>query len=344
MNLSLPNKDIAFYRSSALGDVILSSRVLEALKPLMAGRRVFWFGPKLAQPIFEKQHAWVEYCPWQTPEEVVSFLKQKKFQGAFVDLQKNPRSARVCFSVKSALPAITIKINKRRFFRRSLVFWAQLFGRSKKYNANPLHVHQLDLVLEATNVALKKLNLDGLTTTTKKPLSERKNASNQIAFAPQAGYQTKSIPVKYFDELIEMLDGKIKKETNFVLLGCGPSSEYEKAFSNLERTTKVVSTKNPLTQTCKELEESAVLVAADSAPLHIAELLGTPCAALMGPTVPDFGFSPSLPESAVFQTDLGCRPCSLHGKKECRYGDYGCFYKIDLQKIADFVFKKMESN
>ncbi len=179
-------------------------------------------------------------------------------------------------------------------------------------------------------------------------LSPKNGAKNKnvptkkIAFAPEAGFETKSLPIAYFTKLIKDLDSKLDKGVEFLLIGCSVGSPYETELKCLERSVQIKSTSDSILESCSAIEESAVLVCADSAPLHLAEFLGTPCAALFGPTVQDFGFSPRLQESAIFESNLGCRPCSLHGKTACRYTDNSCFFSIDIEDIIHFVLKKLE--
>lgn len=60
--------------------------------------------------------------------------------------------------------------------------------------------------------------------------------------------------------------------------------------------------------------ESKFLISNDTGLLHVAEQLGTPAIALMGPA--PFGF-PSRPATSVMEIDLPCRPCSKHGQGPC---------------------------
>ena len=72
----------------------------------------------------------------------------------------------------------------------------------------------------------------------------------------------------------------------------------------------------------------------DSGPLHLAEALGIPCTALFGPTVQAFGFFPQGPGHRVFELDLACRPCSVHGTERCPLGHHDCLLKLDPAAIG----------
>ena len=52
--------------------------------------------------------------------------------------------------------------------------------------------------------------------------------------------------------------------------------------------------------------------------MHLASAGRTPVVALFGPTGPEWGFYPEGPLDVVLETDLPCRPCSLHGTATCK--------------------------
>jgi len=63
----------------------------------------------------------------------------------------------------------------------------------------------------------------------------------------------------------------------------------------------------------------------DSGPLHFASAVNAPVTAYFCSTVTDFGFGPLSDDSEVKEvTGLACRPCGLHGKKECPEGHFKC--------------------
>jgi heptosyltransferase-2 len=64
----------------------------------------------------------------------------------------------------------------------------------------------------------------------------------------------------------------------------------------------------------------------DSAPLHFASAVNAPVTAIFCSTVPAFGFGPLSDKSYIVETKLTltCRPCGLHGRKECPLGHFHC--------------------
>jgi ADP-heptose:LPS heptosyltransferase len=64
----------------------------------------------------------------------------------------------------------------------------------------------------------------------------------------------------------------------------------------------------------------------DSAPLHLASALDAPVTAVFCSTIPAFGFGPLSFNSHVIETkeNLDCRPCGLHGYRECPESHFMC--------------------
>ena len=80
-----------------------------------------------------------------------------------------------------------------------------------------------------------------------------------------------------------------------------------------------------------------VMLAMDSANMHLASIVDTPVVSVWGATHPIAGFYGwhQSPDNAIQVTDLNCRPCSIFGNKDCYRGDYACFAGIDPQMIID---------
>jgi heptosyltransferase-2 len=89
------------------------------------------------------------------------------------------------------------------------------------------------------------------------------------------------------------------------------------------------------------LQQKAVLnYVNDSAPLHFCSAVDAPVVAIYCSTIPAFGFGPLSSSSFVVETSqtLTCRPCGLHGKKDCPLGHFNCAHSIqNAQLIAPLL-------
>lgn len=76
-----------------------------------------------------------------------------------------------------------------------------------------------------------------------------------------------------------------------------------------------------------------LLITGDTAPLHLAQAVRTKTLAIFGPTVPDFGFAPTGAKDRIIGLDLPCRPCAIHGSRECPLGHHHCMLWLDAGMV-----------
>jgi heptosyltransferase-2 len=161
-----------------------------------------------------------------------------------------------------------------------------------------------------------------------------------VAIAPGARWETKRWPAEKFADVT----GAIHDLKNAVLV-IGDDSETE-ICRNVAYTDDSVNAcgKLSLMETAAALRRASVLITNDSAPLHIAEAVGTPVVALFGPTVRQFGYFPLLGRSVVLEKELDCRPCSRNGAKPCHIESRKCLDLITCDEVLGAVKQVLESS
>ena len=83
------------------------------------------------------------------------------------------------------------------------------------------------------------------------------------------------------------------------------------------------------------IEAAALLLVNDTGPLHLANAVGTPAVAVLGPTAPGIlGLDPSLIRTV--QSSLPCQPCVWHGApRPCPQPDrYACLRAVTEDRVA----------
>jgi heptosyltransferase-2 len=84
------------------------------------------------------------------------------------------------------------------------------------------------------------------------------------------------------------------------------------------------------------LQKKAVLnYVNDSAPMHFASAVNATVVAVYCSTLPNFGFGPLSDRSFIVQTNeaLACRPCGIHGKKQCPLKHFDCAKTIKMDQL-----------
>lgn len=151
-----------------------------------------------------------------------------------------------------------------------------------------------------------------------------KHFDKYICMAPASVWFTKQYPKQNWAKLIKALSDKY----TICLLGGPGDIDLCKEIKNNSGSDNVEILAGSLSflESAALMKEAAMNFVNDSAPLHFASAVDAPVAALFCSTIPAFGFTPVSDESIVIEThhDLDCRPCGLHGKKECPKGHFKC--------------------
>jgi ADP-heptose:LPS heptosyltransferase len=163
--------------------------------------------------------------------------------------------------------------------------------------------------------------------------TEQYKSGKYITISPASVWFTKQFPKEKWIEFIKTVN---PSSSIFLLGGPGDKDACNLIKEECKRENIIV-----LAGTLSFLETAALMKDAemnytnDSAPLHIASAMNAPTTAVFCSTIPDFGFGPLASNSKVVEVKekLACRPCGLHGKKECPEGHFNCAYLVDIEAL-----------
>jgi heptosyltransferase-2 len=148
-----------------------------------------------------------------------------------------------------------------------------------------------------------------------------------VALAPGSARPTKRWP--FYRELAAQL----APEISVVVIGVPPDgwgpAAQGRGVADL--------TGLPVRASAAVLARAVAAVVNDSAPLHLAQAVGTPVVALFGPTHPRLGFGPRGSNDVVLGLDLGCRPCSRHGGPRCPLRHHRCLRELTTATVREAV-------
>lgn len=153
-----------------------------------------------------------------------------------------------------------------------------------------------------------------------------------VAMAPGAAHATKRWPEEYWVDLARRI---IPTGADVAVLGGPDDAELGRRISGLGggNVASVAGTLG-LQETGAVIRRAEVLISGDTGVMHMATGVGTPVVALFGPTARQFGFSPYRSSAGVVELDLPCRPCSAHGSARCPLGHHRCM----KQMLPDLVY------
>jgi lipopolysaccharide heptosyltransferase II len=159
-----------------------------------------------------------------------------------------------------------------------------------------------------------------------------------IALHSGASMQPKCWPPERFAELISRLS--VLSGVRLLLLG-GPQDRLrtEQIVAGMD-AAPVVLTETTVMQQAEVQRRCAVLVTADTGPMHLACATGTPVVALFGPTNPrDFGPG-YVPGNVVIRKVAGCPDCSW---ERCVHANR-CMRAISAAEVAGIVLNLLQEH
>lgn len=151
-----------------------------------------------------------------------------------------------------------------------------------------------------------------------------------VCLAPASVWFTKQLPESKWVELINSFPLEIK------IYMVGGNADIALCQSIIDKSGREDAIQNlagklTLLQTAALFDRSQHVYVNDSGPLHIASAMNAPTTAFFCSTIPDFGFGPLAEKSEIKQVEnLECRPCGLHGKKECPLGHFACGNEMEV--------------
>jgi len=322
-------KKYLLIRLGAIGDIVLATAAIEAISQAEPDSQIDlvckarFAGLLKGHPKLANVYGFDETGRHKGLRGLLLFIHElcaKKYN-CIIDLQNNPRSR-----------VITLCLNAGRkihwpkdTWRRRMLVWGQ--GRGKTYKT----------VIQRYLAAVEKA---GVKQPEAKPKlypvddpSIKLPQGEFIAIAPGAHWPTKRWTG--YSALIAKM-----QNANFKMIVVGDKSD--KAIAD-EITTAAgdgiinFCGKLDLAQLTYVLSKAKLLVTNDTGAMHIAEAAGTPVIAIFGPTVRQFGFAPWRKESRIIETELDCRPCALHGSKQCPKGHFNCMKLITAEQVLSEI-------
>lgn len=168
-----------------------------------------------------------------------------------------------------------------------------------------------------------------------KLIGVRAKTEKWVGVAPFAAHPGKIYPLDMMRRVVDVLDNKGYR---VFLFGAG-----EKEASVLEnwQSEGIMSLCGKLGGLHNEMlliSRLDLMIAMDSANMHMAAVLGVPTLSIWGATHPKAGFMGwNQSGENVLQLDLPCRPCSVYGNKPCRFGDLRCLAGIGPEAVIERV-------
>ncbi len=142
-------------------------------------------------------------------------------------------------------------------------------------------------------------------------------------------------PSRWAEVARALLHGGVK-----VVLAGGPDDDegvaliLEALGESAERVVVAHGQTRSLGQLAALIGKATVLIACDSAPMHLGVAVGTPTVGLFGPTDPEKVLPPGTVHQAVHVSGLACRPC-LWERRTRTCAEVTCMKDLSVDMVLD---------
>jgi len=336
-------KEILVIRFSAIGDILLTTPVVAALKAHYPDARVTF--------LVKSQHRpFIEACPhvdriieWQKNDSLWQVRKK------LADVSRYDLIADLQSNLKSRLLSLLLSADVKRHYQkpylnRILLVWFKKNRYHEKLRVADRYFAALQGLItkpEQMNVSLSRAKLP-------KAL-EKFVSSPATLMAPGARWLTKRWPAEYFASLASKILEKLPGQ-RIVWLGGPDEAEtfgFLKEHPYLKRHAKrmvFLQSELNVAQMAELADRVKVIVANDSGLMHLLSAAKTPLVALFLSTVEEFGFFPLGGRAEVLSArDIECRPCNHKGLAACPKLHFRCGRELTADQVYGVVASHLPS-
>lgn len=197
------------------------------------------------------------------------------------------------------------------------------------------------LGLEAT-AAFTRL-YDGKPLPASSLVPEKGPGQRWIAISPFSAHPGKEYPLELMQEVVK----RLSQRENYQVFLMGGGKEEKMALRKIARgnhhVLSMAEIKHGFTDEYALLSRCDLMLTMDSANMHLASLVGLKAVTIWGTTAPECGFKGygQRAEDDI-QLDMDCRPCSIYGERDCRFGNYPCMHGITPERVVNHIVGLLE--
>lgn len=323
---------IAILRLSSLGDIVLTSPLVDALRHKYHDARIDFVVKKEYAELAERLPGVSHVISIDTSNGIEGLRKlkhqlRKNEYDIVLDLHNNTRT----IYLRSGLAPYVSVIKKRSYKRLLLVRKKIDFLENVPDVIGRYFETAFDLGVPDDGKAprlVKKLHF----------------ASTQdifrVALCPGSKHWNKQWPTEYWQRLAQEL-----AEVNVMLEFYGSKSEQPIVNEILKAIPSTSQVKDftgvlPLPKVIDYMARCRIAITNDSGLMHIANAVGIPTISFFGPTVKAFGFAPRAETAQILEVEgLYCRPCTTIGRNDCPEKHFRCMRELTPESVLERFHK-----
>ena len=319
-------------QTASIGDVILATAVVEKLHAYYPDSQIDMMIKKGYESLFANHPFINKVFAWDK--------KNRKYRNLF-SILKEIRAQRYDLIVNvqryAATGFVTVFGNAKETAGFDKNPFSMFFTRKVKHQIGVPGLHEVDrnqkLIEHITDGKAMRPGLypdKNIFENVKHYKSER-----YICVAPCSLWFTKQFPEDRWIEFLNLVPADLKV---YLLGGKDDVEVCDRIVRKLpNKNVESLAGKLNLLESAALMRDARMNYVNDSSPMHLASSQNAPTTAVFCSTVADFGFGPLSENSVVVEErrNLDCRPCGLHGYKQCPKGHFNCAYFIDIKELTD---------
>lgn len=325
-------KKILIIQTASIGDVILATPILQNLHIKYPEAQIDLLLKKGNEDLFNAHPYIRKLYVWDKSERKLKNLYSilKEVQSERYDLVINVQR----FFLTGFLTAFSRAKRTIGFDKNP---WSLFFSHKVKHKIREGEFHETE-----RNVALiSHLVANPVTRPVLYPSQQDEALTSQykthqfITIAPASLWYTKQFPADKWIEFIR----ELPKDLHVYFLGSPADKGLCEEIINKSghANSMNLAGRLRLLETASLQKDALMNFVNDSAPMHLASSVNAPVTAIFCSTVTDFGFGPLSEDSKVVQAEkkLECRPCGLHGHKDCPEKHFDCAQSIKVEQLLE---------
>lgn len=320
---------ILVIRFSSLGDVVLTTPILNALRQKFPQAEIYFLVKESYSEIIHPEIHVVPIAKKISLRKIYCKLKPLFPFTAVLDLQSNLRSRILSFFI----PKQKVAHFKKPYLKRFLTILTKKNFLKNVPSVPERYAEALKKLFPKENFRIhyrpwiKSQNLNQVEL--KKLLKK-----NYFVVAPGAKHFTKKWPLIHFQNLLFLLEKKYKNYQIVFISSAEEKSDCLFISQNLKNKPLIFSGILSLTEIVTLISKSKFVICNDSGLMHIASATDVPIYALFTSTIPEFGFKPLSPFAKILTAkNIPCRPCNHKGLKKCPLRHYRCGWELTPQQV-----------
>lgn len=353
---------ILLVRPRLIGDVILTTPAIRALKRRFPDASLLYLVESLAAPVvadnphlsevlvIERRRGWRR---WLEDLRLAQRLRRRRVEIA-VDFHGGPRSAWLTWATRARM-RVGYDVADRRWM------YTHVVPKPRGYAPRHSVQNQWDLLAPIDDAfrtppdrTADRVEMP-VSATTREAVAARlagmglAPADRLVIVHVTAGNEFRRWPAASFARVVALLTQRGRDWPVLVLGGAGDDA----IVSEVVRTARAQSNDAarilpvvgwPLGHVRALMDRAALFVGGDSGPMHMAATTDIPIVAIFGPTMPATWAPwrpPQLPLATIDTDGLACRPCD---QRVCEPGDFRCLRQIDPQTVVDAAGRLLEAS